>query len=381
VYLNIAVFLAQIFTTREARPIDLEAFGGSDVEELLVNEFGREGQQREPLITDTISDSVPASSQNAETEDSADSENTIEISSPEGAESTSQSNDLLAQQAHDIYRIQLQERFTHGWPRVSVVQEWLELDTNKVCKGQIWRLITSAFCHNRLDLLHILFNMLGLIWFGIALEQMYGSREFLLFYLASALISSLSYVALDLYTGRSVPAIGASGAVMGVLMLFACHFPLHTIRIWYVFPIEMRWLVLLYVAYDLHPILLELSGDRVVTGIAHAAHLGGLAFGYVYWKQRIRLSPWLDRFENFRWRRIFKRNPGLKIHQPSSQETSQSVRRSPTANSHRLTVAATDDPLDSILRKISREGRDSLTPDELLTLESESRRLRESKGS
>lgn len=375
------MFLAQIFTTREARPIDLEALGGSDVEELFVNELVREGQQREPLISDTISDSVPASSQDAELEESADSKNTNGISSPEDFGDTSQSVDLLAQQARDRYRSQLLERFAYGSPRVSVVQKWLELDTSKVCKGQIWRLITCAFCHSRLDLLHILFNMLGLIWFGIALEQMYGSREFLLFYLASALISSLSYVALDLYIGRSVPAIGASGAVMGVLMLFACHFPLHTIRIWYVFPIEMRWLVLLYVAYDLHPILLELSGDRVVTGIAHAAHLGGLAFGYVYWKQRIRLSPWLDRFEDFRWRRVFKRNPGLKIHQPSSHETSQSVRRSSPANPHRLTVAATDDPLDSILRKISREGQNSLTPDELLTLESESRRLRESKES
>lgn len=83
-------------------------------------------------------------------------------------------------------------------PRASVVQDWLELDTSKVKQGQIWRILTSAFCHDRSGLWHILFNMLGLIWFGITLEHMYGDREFLLFYLTAAILSGLAFVGLDL---------------------------------------------------------------------------------------------------------------------------------------------------------------------------------------
>ena len=71
--------------------------------------------------------------------------------------------------------------------RISLIQEWFELDPSKVLyQGQVWRLLTHAFCHERQGLFHILFNMLFLYWFGCTLEGMYGEREFLLFYLAAA---------------------------------------------------------------------------------------------------------------------------------------------------------------------------------------------------
>ena len=82
--------------------------------------------------------------------------------------------------------------------RVSVVQEWFELDPEKtVRQGQVWRLVTCAFCHDRHAIWHILVNMFLLYWFGTRLESMYGSREFLLFYLAAAVAGSVAYVALD----------------------------------------------------------------------------------------------------------------------------------------------------------------------------------------
>ena len=95
----------------------------------------------------------------------------------------------------------------------SVVQSWFELETHKVLRGQVWRLVTCAFCHARTSVRHILFNMLLLFWFGSTLEKMYGSREFLLFYLAAAVAASLAFVALDLALDRSGRMIGASGAV------------------------------------------------------------------------------------------------------------------------------------------------------------------------
>src|SRR5262249_36864532 len=110
--------------------------------------------------------------------------------------------------------------------KVPVFQEWLQLDTKKVVyEGQVWRLLTHAFCHERYFIFHILFNMLCLYWFGCTLEMLYGSREFLLFYLTAAVVAALAFVGMDLYTGSTSPGIGASGAVMAVMMLYTMHFP------------------------------------------------------------------------------------------------------------------------------------------------------------
>lgn len=214
--------------------------------------------------------------------------------------------------------------------------------------------------------------MLGLIWFGIALEYMYGSREFFLFYLSAAILSGLASVGIDLWTGDSVPSIGASGAVMGVLMLYACHYPHHTIRIWFFIPLEMRWLVLLYVAFDLHPVLLTLSGDQQYSGIDHAAHLGGLAFGFVYWNQRLRLAPLVDSIQKFDWRKKLRSKPHLKLHSPAGDSnTTKAAAPSP--------VSSEQDRVDELLVKISREGRENLSAEELEVLNQASERLRRKK--
>ena len=69
---------------------------------------------------------------------------------------------------------------------VSIPQQWLELDSAKVVAGQVWRLLTTAFLHDRFSPWHIVINLALLYWFGRRLEDKYGSREFLLFYLAAA---------------------------------------------------------------------------------------------------------------------------------------------------------------------------------------------------
>ncbi|MCA9084634.1 MAG: rhomboid family intramembrane serine protease [Planctomycetaceae bacterium] len=250
--------------------------------------------------------------------------------------------------------------FGLGLPtRISVVQEWLQLDTSKVLKGQIWRLLTCALCHDRHSVGHILFNMLFLYWFGRTLESMYGSREFLWFYVSGALAASLAYIAIDLFTGDWVPMIGASGAVMAVTMLFAVHFPRQIIYIFFIFPVEIRWVVLFYVVYDLHPVLLQLSGDPQATGVAHAAHLGGLAFGYVYAQRSLRISPLIDR-----WLVWWKgRRRGFRVVGTDADR----IRR----REDELT-----EQMDALLKKISEQGEASLTNSERRTLERVSRELR-----
>lgn len=246
-------------------------------------------------------------------------------------------------------------------PRESIVENWGQLETSKVLKGQVWRLLTCAFLHTRFTPWHILFNMLFLYWFGVTLEAMYGPREFLLFYLASAIAASLAYVALDLATGGAAPAIGASGAVMGVTMLFAIHYPRHIIYVMYIIPIEVRWLVVLYVIFDLHPVLLALAQYGTHTGIAHAAHLGGLAFGFLYWKLNLRLAPFTERLRLPRWDRTFGSRRGIRVHEPSRQGPDRKL----------------ESQVDDILRKIHEQGEASLTDRERATLTAASKRYQE----
>jgi membrane associated rhomboid family serine protease len=255
------------------------------------------------------------------------------------------------------------ERMMGNMPgmRVSPVQQWLELDPEKTIKqGQLWRLLTCAFCHSRVSIWHIVFNMIMLYWFGTRLESMYGSREFLLFYLAAALASSLAYVGLAFWTGSNVPAIGASGAVMGVTMLYVIFYPYETILLFWFLPVPLWAMLGLYVIYDLHPVLLQLSGDRVFTGVAHAGHLGGLAFGFLYWKLGLRLEAPFDR--TGRPRRLPVRKASCPAAEPA-------ILAHPKRDEF-------NDQVDDVLRKISEQGTDSLTEQERAILTRASARYR-----
>jgi membrane associated rhomboid family serine protease len=243
-----------------------------------------------------------------------------------------------------------------------VVQEWLELDTNKVIgSGQVWRLLTHAFCHDRHNIFHILFNMLFLYWFGRTLELMYGSREFLLFYVTAAVCAALAFVGMDLYTGSPFPAVGASGAVMAVVMLYTVHFPGETICIFWFFQIQMRWLMALYVVWDLHPILLALAGDQMFTGIAHAAHLGGLAFGFLYGWYGWNLEGIVERLPFLGWRA----SPRPRVRRASASPACRPCEPDPEA----LRV-------DEVLEKISMYGQDCLTEEERTILRTASEKLK-----
>ena len=267
-----------------------------------------------------------------------------------------------------IYILQLlltQEPSAH-MERESVVQNWLEMETPKVLYGQVWRLITCVFCHDRDNYWHILPNMFFLWMWGKTLEGMYGSKEFLYFYLAAAVVASLAFMGLEFVTGTRHPMVGASGAVFAVMMLYAIHYPRDRIYIFFVLPIEVRWLVLLCAVIDLHPVLKQLSGDGSLDGVAHAAHVGGLAFACLYWK--------------FQWH-ITSHVTGLARLRFWAQQRFGARR-------HLKVVRADDDDLptnldarvDELLAKIHEHGESSLTEDERRVLQVASERLRSRRG-
>lgn len=235
---------------------------------------------------------------------------------------------------------------------------WFSLHINDIKHFEFWRLLTYGFCHSPQNLMHILFNMYFLWMFGRLLEPIYGSREFLAFYLSAIVISGLCFVGVHAAQPDSAMVIGASGGVMAVVMLAAMHFPRMTIYVMFVIPMEFRWLALLYVIVDLSGFM---QGD---TGVAHVAHLGGAAFGisYKYFDWRV-LRVWGSLKRRFSggggsggWPTPSRR-PKVRIYQPKQDNI--------------------DEQVDAILDKIHREGEASLTDKERSILKDASRRYRD----
>lgn len=231
----------------------------------------------------------------------------------------------------------------------SYMDDWFALDLDGVLHGQIWRFVTYAFLHDRDWPLHIVLNMLGLWWFGPDMERIYGTREFTCFYLVSAAAAGAGFVVWQLAMGLTAGAVGASGAVLAVLTLFAMHYPGLKINIYGIFPIEIRWLLALYVALDLFPVLMELNGEGSGSGVAHMAHLIGMLFGWLYRHYEWHLSSWLDlsAIQNLprRWRQT-RAKKKLRVFDPEPE---------PAAG------LDLESELDRILAKIHEHGSGSLT--------------------
>lgn len=386
--INIAVFLLQVFFTRPATEEDLRRLPYFDSEmyaaydEESYAEYVREANSRKETnpnevathvdgATDVDADTKPPEVEKAEADESVDVSSTSEQT---GEETTLKDEQEPRHRTPWAIRERVQEQMRESMfehmPRISTLQELCELDSEKVKQGELWRLITAGFCHERLAIWHLLFNMLFLYWFGERLERVFGSAEFTAFYFTALLLSSLAYIALDLYTNTNIPAIGASGAVWGVVALYALMYPYERIFIYFLFPIEIRWLVLLYFIFDLHPVLLALSGENQFTGVAHAAHIGGAIFGFLYWNQGWRLMPMIDRL---------KADVSGWMSKPRESNDSAGVMKMSTADNAADSKNLESDRMDEILEKVSRQGRESLTNQELEFLEETSRKIRDAR--
>ena len=139
-----------------------------------------------------------------------------------------------------------------------------------------WQVVTYAFVHAGLP--HLLFNMFGVYMFGADLERVWGPRRFLNYYLVCALSAAVAQLGVTSLTGAYYPTVGASGALFGLLLAYAIVFPRRMIMPLFP-PIPMRAPVFVAV-YGAIELLLGVTGT--LAGIAHFAHLGGLAGGYLF---------------------------------------------------------------------------------------------------
>ena len=202
-----------------------------------------------------------------------------------------------------------------------------------------WTIVTYMFLHA--DMWHLLFNMIGLYFFGPRLEERLGSRNFLTLYM----ISGLSGAVLSLVMGPSAAVLGASAAVFGVMLGFAWFWPDAPILIYGIIPVPARLLVIITTVLSLWS---GLGGVR--SNVAHFAHLGGYAGAFLYLK-------WLDRR-----RKNFRRRATAA---PPVRELKFAGR--PTVDMGRVHEVNRAE-VNRILDKISAHGMSALTAQERLFL-------------
>jgi membrane associated rhomboid family serine protease len=137
-----------------------------------------------------------------------------------------------------------------------------------------WSLVTYMFLHGGMG--HLIFNMIGLYFFGPRLEGRLGAKAFLWLYFLSGIGGALFH----LIFGSLAPVVGASAGVYGVLLGFAMYWPREKIYLWMILPVEAWLLATILVIASLYSGINPSSGSST----AHFAHLGGLAFAFAFLK-------------------------------------------------------------------------------------------------
>jgi membrane associated rhomboid family serine protease len=168
---------------------------------------------------------------------------------------------------------------------------WLALWPLQTAPFMPWQLLTYGLMHG--DFGHLFFNMLGLYMFGAQVEQYLGVKRYLQLVAVSVLTAALVQLLVTYATGSSVPTVGISGGVFGLLLVMGLVFGDQMVMpLIPPIPMKMKFLVAIYGSIEL---LLGVTGR---TGIAHFAHLGGMLGAYalmVYWRRPQKRRPPLRR--------------------------------------------------------------------------------------
>ena len=223
--------------------------------------------------------------------------------------------------------------------RFPYFEQYLSLSGDAVRRGFVWQFLTYMFLHSTIFVDHIIFNLISLWFLGRDVEYHIGPKYFTRLYFFGGLLGGVLWVALNFQFGR---VIGASAGVLAVVVAYATLWPDRLLM----FEVKAKYWALILIALDAVPVLREAGSN-----IAHAAHLGGAAFGYLYIKQLgYGATPrWLSWLHGITARLKPHRRPT-----PRNMSSEEFVR----------------EEIDPILDKIAREGMQSLTRRERKILES-----------
>lgn len=150
----------------------------------------------------------------------------------------------------------------------------------------VYQIITYMFMHA--DFSHIFFNMFGLWMFGTSIENLWGPKRFLIYYLITGVGAAIIHYAIIHFQVLQIeqssvllnynsipPVIGASGSVFGVLLAFGMMFPNQYIYLYFLVPIKAKYIIIGLALYELY------RGVFVQDNVANFAHLGGMLFGFI----------------------------------------------------------------------------------------------------
>jgi membrane associated rhomboid family serine protease len=226
------------------------------------------------------------------------------------------------------------------------VNQLFALSGSGIIRGFIWQPLSYMLLHA--DLWHILINMLLLWFFGREVEYFLGPKHFTRLYLLAGIVGAGIWLAFNLTSYSYL--LGASAAVLGCVIAFATLFPERevTLLVFFVLPVTLKakYLALIAVAVDIWPLL-----SRANTNVAHFAHLGGAALGYIYIKAL-----------------GYGATPRWMLWCQSLRDAMRARRRPPRCELSQDEFIRQE--VDPILDKISREGMQSLTKRERKILES-----------
>jgi len=207
-------------------------------------------------------------------------------------------------------------------------------------KGYVWQFFSYMFLHG--GFWHIFFNMYALLIFGIPIEQAWGTKRFLKYYLFTGIGAGFTIFVINGFMHNSssmIPTIGASGAVFGILLAFGVMFPDTELLLFFIIPVKAKYLVILYGIFTLSALLSSETGGN----ISHAGHLGGLIFGILYFLYHGKFGKPLRK-------KAFKAKMSLETKKSDTIKKAEGEQR-------------TED-LINILRKLKEKGVDSLTDDD-----------------
>lgn len=225
-----------------------------------------------------------------------------------------------------------------------------------------WTLLTYSFAHSTSGIMHILFNMLNLYWFGKLIVEYLGNQKLINLYVLGAMFGGVIYLLVyNLAPGLSdqyARMIGASGAVYAIMVAAATLLPEYTFYLMFLGPVKIKYIALFGIVIS----LLGLQGYNVGGNLAH---LGGAAIGYFYIKQLQKGTDWgywIAGVMNF-FKSFFKKQPPIKVTHKKSKTSSRGFSRS-TPTKSTATNIVDQVEIDRILDKISQSGYDSLSKEE-----------------
>jgi membrane associated rhomboid family serine protease len=264
-----------------------------------------------------------------------------------------------------------------GLPASYVLNRWFALNPigghdviGNSYNFQVWQLITYQFMHGGFS--HIFFNMFGLWMFGMEVENTWGSRKFLYFYLLCGVVAGLFQLFITPLLGSGLaPTIGASGAVYGVLLAFAMMFPDRYIFLYFFIPIKAKYLIGFLIIMEF--MVVNSANDSV----AHLAHLGGAFAAFIF--------ILLDKNTNVVFKNMFRRN-AFKTSKPfnpfGGTNNPFKKRSSDVQDANYYDVKDSNDDsvnqqeIDEILDKISKSGYQNLTEREKRILFQASKKMK-----